>query len=101
MLIDRCCHRGARLSLGTVTDGHLACGYHGWRYDRSSISPRLQDDRTFPRGMKLSHSGVWGEMVMCGSGWAHLLPSTRRCPVSQNFNAIVGGKGQWPWAVTQ
>src|ERR1041385_5261181 len=28
-LLDRCCHRGARLSLGTVTDGALACGYHG------------------------------------------------------------------------
>jgi|HubBroStandDraft_1064217.scaffolds.fasta_scaffold05042_7 nitrite reductase/ring-hydroxylating ferredoxin subunit len=33
VLLDRCCHRGAKLSLGKVTDGNLACGYHGWQYD--------------------------------------------------------------------
>jgi nitrite reductase/ring-hydroxylating ferredoxin subunit len=32
-LLDRCCHRGVRLSLGRITDGNLACGYHGWQYD--------------------------------------------------------------------
>lgn len=32
-LLDRCCHRGVRLSLGTVRGDQLACGYHGWRYD--------------------------------------------------------------------
>jgi len=31
-LADRCCHRGVKLSLGRVTRGELACGYHGWRY---------------------------------------------------------------------
>ena len=35
-LHDYCPHRGARLSLGTVTaEGHLRCGYHGWRYNGS------------------------------------------------------------------
>ncbi|NDY90006.1 aromatic ring-hydroxylating oxygenase subunit alpha [Ideonella livida] len=29
---DRCPHRGARLSLGRVGDGALACPYHGWRF---------------------------------------------------------------------
>jgi phenylpropionate dioxygenase-like ring-hydroxylating dioxygenase large terminal subunit len=29
---DRCAHRGARLSLGTIVDGTLVCPYHGWRY---------------------------------------------------------------------
>jgi phenylpropionate dioxygenase-like ring-hydroxylating dioxygenase large terminal subunit len=32
-LYDRCVHRGVKLSLGTMTEGTLACGYHGWRYD--------------------------------------------------------------------
>lgn len=32
-LLDRCCHRGVRLSLGTISDGVIACHYHGWRYD--------------------------------------------------------------------
>ena len=32
-LLDRCPHRGAALSLGTVTDdGSLQCRYHGWRF---------------------------------------------------------------------
>lgn len=30
--LDRCAHRGERLSLGTIADGTLVCPYHGWRY---------------------------------------------------------------------
>ncbi len=29
---DRCPHREAPLSIGTVTNGELACAYHGWTY---------------------------------------------------------------------
>jgi phenylpropionate dioxygenase-like ring-hydroxylating dioxygenase large terminal subunit len=29
---DRCTHREAKLSLGTVTDGCLQCPYHGWSF---------------------------------------------------------------------
>jgi phenylpropionate dioxygenase-like ring-hydroxylating dioxygenase large terminal subunit len=33
-LLDRCAHRNAPLSLGAVdAAGHLACPYHGWRFD--------------------------------------------------------------------
>jgi phenylpropionate dioxygenase-like ring-hydroxylating dioxygenase large terminal subunit len=32
-LLNRCCHRGVKLSLGRVTNGNLACGYHGWQYN--------------------------------------------------------------------
>jgi len=30
---DRCAHRGAQLSKGSVCAGQLQCPYHGWRYD--------------------------------------------------------------------
>ena len=30
---DRCPHRGARLSLGSVCEGRLECPYHGWQFD--------------------------------------------------------------------
>lgn len=30
--VDRCPHRGARLSMGRVEDGHLECPYHGWQF---------------------------------------------------------------------
>ncbi|MFT7520015.1 MAG: phenylpropionate dioxygenase-like ring-hydroxylating dioxygenase large terminal subunit [Kiritimatiellia bacterium] len=34
-LEDRCPHRCAALSEGTVCEGTLRCGYHGWRFDGS------------------------------------------------------------------
>lgn len=30
--VDRCTHREARLSLGTLNDGCLQCPYHGWTF---------------------------------------------------------------------
>jgi len=32
-LFDKCCHRGAKLSLGCVKDGQLECPFHGFLYD--------------------------------------------------------------------
>ncbi len=40
-LIDRCCHRTAKLSLGFIDSGAIACGYHGWTYDRSGRCIRI------------------------------------------------------------
>ena len=34
---DRCCHRSARLSQGTVHQGHIQCPYHGWCFDVGGI----------------------------------------------------------------
>jgi phenylpropionate dioxygenase-like ring-hydroxylating dioxygenase large terminal subunit len=33
--VDRCPHRGARLSRGRVCAGRLECPYHGWQFDAS------------------------------------------------------------------
>src|ERR1700730_9804852 len=55
-LLDRCCHRGVRLSLGKMTDGHLACGYHGWRYDgtgRCVHIPSLLAGRRVPETFRV------------------------------------------------
>lgn len=30
---DRCCHRSAKLSLGKVVEGNIACPYHGWQFN--------------------------------------------------------------------
>ena len=48
-LHDRCPHRGVALSLGTVSDGTIACAYHGWRFDgagRCRHIPSLRQDQT-------------------------------------------------------
>ena len=34
-LLDRCPHRNVPLSAGALHGDELACGYHGWRFDRT------------------------------------------------------------------
>ncbi len=34
-LVDECCHRSVKLSLGETRDTSLICPYHGWEYDVS------------------------------------------------------------------
>jgi phenylpropionate dioxygenase-like ring-hydroxylating dioxygenase large terminal subunit len=51
-LLDRCCHRTARLSKGWNRDGELVCGYHGWTYDRTGSViriPQLDPAAALPR----------------------------------------------------
>jgi len=38
---DLCVHRGSRLSLGRISNGCLACPYHGWEYDSSGRCVRI------------------------------------------------------------
>lgn len=38
---DLCIHRGAKLSLGRIEDGCVACPYHGWVYDQSGQCVRI------------------------------------------------------------
>lgn len=42
-LVDRCCHRTAKLSAGWVDKdaGGIACGYHGWTFDASGKCIRI------------------------------------------------------------
>jgi phenylpropionate dioxygenase-like ring-hydroxylating dioxygenase large terminal subunit len=40
-LIDRCCHRTARLSVGWREDGNVVCPYHGWTYDGAGKCVRI------------------------------------------------------------
>jgi vanillate O-demethylase monooxygenase subunit len=49
-LEDFCPHRGAPLSLGTVRDGELVCGYHGLKMgcDGKTISMPGQRVEKFP-----------------------------------------------------
>jgi len=40
-LIDRCCHRTARLSKGWLEAGNIVCPYHGWTYDGAGKCVRI------------------------------------------------------------
>ncbi|MCB9689470.1 MAG: aromatic ring-hydroxylating dioxygenase subunit alpha [Alphaproteobacteria bacterium] len=54
-LVDRCPHRGVRLSLGTVRpDGCLECPFHGWRFDADGACTHVPMNP----GAKLEQLGV-------------------------------------------
>lgn len=65
---DRCPHRGMRLSFGFVRGDHIACLYHGWRYDTAGqcryipahpdldVGPMIRA-RTYPTTER--HGLVW------------------------------------------
>ena len=43
---DKCCHRSAKLSLGKVVNGNIACPYHGWQFDGKGACvevPQMKD----------------------------------------------------------
>jgi phenylpropionate dioxygenase-like ring-hydroxylating dioxygenase large terminal subunit len=47
-LADRCCHRAAPLSMGTVVAEGIECGYHGLVFDASGRCLRIPGQRSIP-----------------------------------------------------
>jgi nitrite reductase/ring-hydroxylating ferredoxin subunit len=71
-LVDRCAHRRAALSLGSVTAGGLLqCPYHGWRYNGQTGAcesiPNLAEHERVPRTYRVASFPVVEE-----AGWLHL-----------------------------
>jgi phenylpropionate dioxygenase-like ring-hydroxylating dioxygenase large terminal subunit len=57
---DRCPHRGAPLSLGSVEPGGLRCAYHGWLFDAGggcADLPALGDGTPIPPRARLQPPG--------------------------------------------
>ena len=49
--LDRCPHRWAQLSAGTVVDGRIICPYHGWQFDPTGtavVIPQLSKSDVIP-----------------------------------------------------
>jgi phenylpropionate dioxygenase-like ring-hydroxylating dioxygenase large terminal subunit len=68
-LLDRCCHRGARLSLGRCAGDTLACGYHGWQFDGDGHCvhiPSLPAGRHIPGGADIP---AFPTVERCGYVW--------------------------------
>ena len=62
-LEDRCAHRRAPLSLGKImSDGLLACPYHGWRYEgatgRCRVIPNLAAHEAVPSIFRVEHFAI-------------------------------------------
>lgn len=68
---DLCVHRGARLSLGWIEDGHLICAYHGWKYncDGQCVSfPAHPNQKPPPK----AHVKTYASKEKYGLVWASL-----------------------------
>jgi vanillate O-demethylase monooxygenase subunit len=52
-LEDRCCHRGAPLSLGDPTEAGIRCGYHGMEFDRAGKCIHIPGQTTIPKRAKV------------------------------------------------
>ncbi|MGH9025601.1 MAG: Rieske 2Fe-2S domain-containing protein [Acidimicrobiia bacterium] len=71
--VDRCPHRGARLSIGDLVDGRLQCRYHGLQYDGTGqcrLVPveQREDGRQAQRLCATSYPTVEQD----GAVWAYL-----------------------------
>ena len=55
-LRDLCCHRGTPLSMGSVKDDVIVCGYHGWEFDETGRCvriPQRSPERAIPNQAKV------------------------------------------------
>ena len=78
--VDRCPHRLAPLSIGTVVGAELQCGYHGWRFGpsgRCAAIPAIgPTDHIPPRALA---TAAWGVEERYGLIW--LAPAEPTCPI--------------------
>jgi phenylpropionate dioxygenase-like ring-hydroxylating dioxygenase large terminal subunit len=52
-LEDRCCHRGAPLSLGNATEAGIRCGYHGMEFNRAGKCVVIPGQTNIPAAAKV------------------------------------------------
>jgi len=87
-VLDRCAHRNAPLSLGSVHHGCVRCPYHGWTYDRDGRCqevPGLLVDSSSPTRNVEAHAAteqdgfvwVWGHAGAEPTGRPFPLPRLR------------------------
>lgn len=53
-LEDRCCHRGAPLSLGDVTEVGIRCGYHGMEFNNDGVCVKIPGQTVIPQKARVT-----------------------------------------------
>lgn len=91
-LDDRCCHRGASLSLGRVEDCGIRCLYHGWKYavDGTIMETPNLASATFKERVK---HGSYPVRESAGLGWVYLGPPGTEPPFP-SFEWSSAGPGE-------
>jgi phthalate 4,5-dioxygenase len=81
---DRCCHRGASLTLGRVEECGIRCIFHGWKFDKSGAIVDLPNstDDTYKNRYKQPAFPTYeaGGMV-----WVYLGPKEEQPPVPDYY----------------
>lgn len=71
-LLDRCPHRGAALSLGTVLDdGSLQCRYHGWRFRGDGSCSKVPLNDLTPLALAAVRATAFPVRELAGALWVH------------------------------
>jgi nitrite reductase/ring-hydroxylating ferredoxin subunit len=80
---DRCPHRGMKLSFGFVRGDHIACLYHGWRYDRGGYCQFIpaHPDLDVPKTFKVP---VYFTQELGGMIWTTLSGSPPPPPIDRD-----------------
>ena len=86
-LSDTCCHRGASLSDGELSQGRIACPYHGWQFNpegRCVLIPALGDTTRVPKRARIDS---YPTAEKYGWIWVFLgdLPEAERPPLPNLF----------------
>jgi phenylpropionate dioxygenase-like ring-hydroxylating dioxygenase large terminal subunit len=102
-LHDRCPHRGAPLSLGTVDGERLRCGYHGLGFEADGNCSLVPGQERIPPGLTVRAYTtaerwglVWGWFGQQHLADEHLIPNlhwltdSEWCPVKGSFNLRAG-----------
>jgi phenylpropionate dioxygenase-like ring-hydroxylating dioxygenase large terminal subunit len=93
---DTCPHRGYPLSLGTVVDDVLVCGYHGFTFDCQGVCVAVPGQDRIPtrlsvRTYPLVEQGCWVWIWMDhGEAEQSKLPPTPWMTDSDNWSVVAG-----------
>ena len=92
---DLCLHRGAKLSLGTVSKNCLICPYHHWEYDSSGKCIRIpthpgQPPPTRARATVFQVQEKYGLIWICVGTPTHDLPSFPEAEDAEFRNVLAG-----------
>lgn len=93
-LADRCPHRSASLSRGTVTrDGHLQCGYHGWTFGGDGACQRVPLNDLNERALAKLTAQAFPTREIAGAIWIYtgvISPGTGTPPEPELPDALRG-----------
>ncbi len=92
-LLDRCCHRNAPLSKGTIENGCIVCPYHSWKYDVEGCCVEIPSEG--PNQNRSSKSIVEKFPLVERDGLIWVWMGKDILPDKEPFSMPLGDSSQW------